>query len=118
VCNFGILNYYIGKRAADEGRTSAYPDIDFCKDPGAVCSRTEYPELKWIGESNSLLYLYAISIHWMDTILRCALCSHHSRLLNPHPSNNRPLCIGHHSWNVLLDSKCPNLRQRWVELHG
>jgi hypothetical protein len=49
VCNFGILNYYIGKRAADEGRTSAYPDIDFCKDPGAVCSRTEHPELKWIG---------------------------------------------------------------------
>ncbi len=45
-----MLNYYIGKRAADEGRYSPYPDIDFCKDPGAVCSRTDHPELKWIGE--------------------------------------------------------------------
>ena len=50
VCNFGMLNYYLGKRAADEGRSSSYPDIDFCKDPGAVCSRTDHPELKWIGE--------------------------------------------------------------------
>lgn len=46
-----MLNYYLGKRAADEGRSSPYPDIDFCKDPGALCSRKDYPELKWIGES-------------------------------------------------------------------
>mmetsp|Transcript_1949 Transcript_1949/g.4577 ORF Transcript_1949/g.4577 Transcript_1949/m.4577 type:complete len:1223 (-) Transcript_1949:74-3742(-) len=49
VCNFGMLNYYLGKRAADEGRDSRYPHIDFCKDPGAVCSREEHPELKWIA---------------------------------------------------------------------
>ena len=45
-----MLNYYLGKRAADEGRDSRYPNIDFCKDPGAVCTREEHPELKWIGE--------------------------------------------------------------------
>ena len=26
-----------------------YADIDFCKDPGAICSRSEHPELKWIA---------------------------------------------------------------------
>lgn len=46
----GILNYYIGKKAADEGRDARYPDIDFCKDPGAICSRDDHKELKWIGE--------------------------------------------------------------------
>ena len=29
--NFGKLNYHLGKRAAKEGRDSAYPEIDFCK---------------------------------------------------------------------------------------
>lgn len=29
--NFGKLNYWLGARAAKEGRASAYPDIDFCK---------------------------------------------------------------------------------------
>ena len=47
-----MLNYYLGKRAADEGRESRYPEIDFCKDPGAVCSREDHPELKWIGEGS------------------------------------------------------------------
>jgi len=50
VCNFGMLNYYLGKRAADEGRDSRYPHIDFCKDPDAICNREEHSELKWIGE--------------------------------------------------------------------
>ena len=50
ICNFGMLNYYLGKRAADDGRNSWYPEIDFCKDPDAVCRRDgQYPELKWIG---------------------------------------------------------------------
>lgn len=50
ICNFGKFNYYLGKRAADEGRESRYPDIDFCRDPEAICSREDHPELKWIGE--------------------------------------------------------------------
>lgn len=44
-----INSYFLGKRAADEGRVARYADIDFCKDPGAICSRSEHPELKWIA---------------------------------------------------------------------
>lgn len=55
VCNFGKLNFFLGKRAADEGRESRYPDIDFCRDPEAVCSSEEHKELKWIGEDILLL---------------------------------------------------------------
>ncbi|EJK75591.1 hypothetical protein THAOC_02684 [Thalassiosira oceanica] len=47
-------NYFLGKRAADEGRESRYPSIDFCRcrrqDPEAICSSEEYKELKWIGK--------------------------------------------------------------------
>jgi len=49
VCNFGKLNYFLGKRAADEGRESRYPNIDFCRDPEAICSSEEHKELKWIA---------------------------------------------------------------------
>jgi len=49
VCNFGKLNYFLGKRAADEGRESRYPNIDFCRDPEAICSSEEHEELKWIA---------------------------------------------------------------------
>ena len=47
--NFGKLNYFLGKRAADEGRDSRYPDVDFCKDPEIICSSEEHKELKWIA---------------------------------------------------------------------
>ena len=50
ICNFGILNYYLGKRAADDGRDSRYPDVDFCTDPGVICNpNSGHPELKWIS---------------------------------------------------------------------
>ena len=49
--NFGKLNYYLGKRAADEGRESRYPSIDFCKDPEVICASAEYKELKWVAGS-------------------------------------------------------------------
>ena len=42
VCNIGKLKYYLGKGAADDGRESRYPTIDFCKDPEIICSSTEY----------------------------------------------------------------------------
>jgi len=45
------LNYYLGKRAADEGRESRYPSIDFCKDPEVICASAEYKELKWVAGS-------------------------------------------------------------------
>ena len=47
--NFGKLNYFLGARAAEEGRESRYPDIDFCKDPEAICASQEHQELKWIA---------------------------------------------------------------------
>lgn len=46
ICNFGKLNYFLGKRAADEGRSSLFPDIDFCKDPEAICANAQYPQVK------------------------------------------------------------------------
>jgi len=49
VCNFGKLNYYMGKRGHDEGRKVLYPTIDFCKDPEAICKPTSPPALKWIA---------------------------------------------------------------------
>jgi predicted chitinase len=49
VCNFGKLNYYMGKRGKDEGRDVLYPEIDFCKNPEAICEPTSPAPLKWIA---------------------------------------------------------------------
>jgi hypothetical protein len=59
VCNFGKLNYYLGARAAEEGRDSKYPSVDFCKDPEIICSSSEYKELKWVAGSK---FQFAIHI--------------------------------------------------------
>jgi hypothetical protein len=47
--NFGKLNYFLGAGAAKDGRTSRYPNINFCKDPEVICNSSEYNELKWIA---------------------------------------------------------------------
>jgi hypothetical protein len=47
-CFFGRLNHAIGKRAAMDGRPSLYPDIDFCKNPEAICSSQHSNELQWV----------------------------------------------------------------------
>jgi len=49
VCNFGKLNYYMGKRGHTEGRKVLYPDIDFCRTPGKICEPGAPPALKWIA---------------------------------------------------------------------
>merc|ERR1712232_63367 len=49
ICNFGKLNYYMGKRGQDEGRDVLYPDIDFCKNPEAICEPDSPKALKWIA---------------------------------------------------------------------
>jgi len=36
-CAIGKLNYYLGKRAHDDGRLSARYDVDFCDDPSSIC---------------------------------------------------------------------------------
>ena len=46
-CAYNKLNYHLGRRAHDEGRPALYPDVDFCHDPGAVCSHARYPDLRW-----------------------------------------------------------------------
>ena len=48
VCNFGKLNFFAGKKAADAGRSSLYPTVDFCADPGVIC-RDDHPDLKWVA---------------------------------------------------------------------
>ncbi|KAL3788522.1 hypothetical protein HJC23_006560 [Cyclotella cryptica] len=58
VCNFGKLNYYLGARAAKEGRDAPYPKLDFCKDPEIICSSEENKELKWI----------AGMFYWMESV--------------------------------------------------
>lgn len=49
VCNFGKLNYFMGKRAYEEGRQALFPNVDFCKDPAVICKPEGPPELKWIA---------------------------------------------------------------------
>jgi len=58
VCNFGKLNYYLGARAAKEGRYSKYWSVDFCRDPEQICSSSEYKELKWISGM----------FYWMESV--------------------------------------------------
>lgn len=38
VCQYGKLDYYLGARAAREGRPARYPHLDFCASPQSVCS--------------------------------------------------------------------------------
>merc|ERR1739848_94668 len=47
-----------GARAAEEGRESMYPDVDFCKRPDTICASEKYKELKWIAG-----YFY-----WMESL--------------------------------------------------
>jgi hypothetical protein len=47
--NFGKLNYWLGARAAKEGRDAPYGQYDFCKDPEVICASEENKELKWIA---------------------------------------------------------------------
>ena len=46
-CQYGKLNYYLGSKAAKDGRPSRYPNIDFCAKPETVCS-LQYTEIEWI----------------------------------------------------------------------
>lgn len=62
VCNFGKLNYFLGARAAREGRPALFPDVDFCRDPQAICSSSAHPELKWIAG----LYYYMSEVQPWD----------------------------------------------------
>ena len=47
VCNIGKANYYLGKRAAVDGRSALYPNVDLCKFPEATCSSEFSEEMRW-----------------------------------------------------------------------
>jgi hypothetical protein len=53
-CMIGKLNYYLGKRAQEDGRSSVrYKELDFCKDPGLICrgyydDKEKNAEIRWL----------------------------------------------------------------------
>mmetsp|Transcript_21289 Transcript_21289/g.46201 ORF Transcript_21289/g.46201 Transcript_21289/m.46201 type:complete len:643 (+) Transcript_21289:160-2088(+) len=47
VCNHGKINYYLGKRGADLGRSTLYPTVDFCEYPEETCVSIYSEELRW-----------------------------------------------------------------------
>jgi hypothetical protein len=47
VCNIGKLNYWLGSKAALDGRSSLYPNTDFCNFPEATCSSNDSEEMRW-----------------------------------------------------------------------
>jgi hypothetical protein len=48
-CNFGKLNFHVGSQAAAENRPSLYPDLNFCSDPGLICTDEERTmDIRWI----------------------------------------------------------------------
>jgi len=60
----GKLNYHLGKRASDEGRSSArYKEVDFCKDPSAIC-RGYYED----DESNAEVRWLMGMLYWISKI--------------------------------------------------
>lgn len=49
ICNFGKFNWFMGKKAFDREGSALFPTVDFCKNPEAICTSEEHPELKWIA---------------------------------------------------------------------
>jgi len=47
VCNIGKINYFLGSKAAEDGRESLYPNTNFCKFPEAICSSNFSDEMVW-----------------------------------------------------------------------
>lgn len=46
-CSIGKLDKYLGQGAVDRG-IFVYPDINFCSDPGIICSHQRSNELRWV----------------------------------------------------------------------
>eukprot|EP00985_Skeletonema_marinoi_P032971 scaffold40123_cov168-Skeletonema_marinoi.AAC.1 len=46
----GKFNYYFGAKAAQDGRSSRYPAVNFCANPQAVCSsdNPQSKEMRWM----------------------------------------------------------------------
>lgn len=64
VCNIGKANYYLGKRAVEEGRAEGteegiFGDIDFCAAPEAICN----------AKNEDLLWSVAM-LEWAERVQR------------------------------------------------
>ena len=129
--NFGKLNYFLGKRAADDGRESRYPDIDFCKDPGECLEwyRIYYfvidPDVVPTYNSNGFIAIRCrgdmfesgalwVEMDWWDICL----------LIRPRHAFSVPVLNGLllslvscHSWILLLDKWSSILWRRRLELY-
>lgn len=62
-CMIGKLNYYLGKRASDEGRAARYAEVDFCQDPSAIC-RGYYQDAEMNAEIRWLMGI----IYWVNKV--------------------------------------------------
>eukprot|EP00984_Skeletonema_dohrnii_P017791 scaffold8175_cov172-Skeletonema_dohrnii-CCMP3373.AAC.1 len=49
-CAMGKFNYYFGAKAAQDGRSSRYPAVNFCANPQAVCNSNnpQSKEMRWM----------------------------------------------------------------------
>ena len=57
-CLYGKLNYHIGKAKAQRDGEAMFPNVDFCNDPGQICTGFDSIPLRWI----SGMY------HWMENV--------------------------------------------------
>ena len=64
-CMIGRINYYLGKRAYDEGRytTARYKELDFCSDPSVIC-RGYYED----GSVNAEIRWLMGMLYWIDKV--------------------------------------------------
>ena len=62
-CMIGRLNFFLGKRAHDEGRPARYPDLDLCTNPSAVC-RGFYDDQRTNAEIRWLMGL----VYWITKV--------------------------------------------------
>lgn len=47
ICQIGKINYYLGKRGAELGRSTLYPKLDFCQYPEVTCTSTNGDQIRW-----------------------------------------------------------------------
>ena len=49
-CSMGKFNFFFGSKAAQDGRSARYPNVNFCTDPEMVCSADspKSREMRWV----------------------------------------------------------------------
>lgn len=67
LCNFGKLNYLLGRGAYLRQRYSRYPTIDFCRNPGAICSESSNTNGSDKVNTKELKYIISL-FEWIERI--------------------------------------------------